>query len=290
MISKPEKQLGVVPASRPVMPKLNLSFRLKDKRRRTIYGVIMLLMVTTLATIPTIIPKGVNLVAATQGLIDNIRIMFLHPAASNTSFGSLVGALVQSIALAFLTTLIGAIFAFFIALMASRNLAPRWLIDIVQSAMAFVRAIPTILWVLIYSVALGLGANAAVIGLTFHSVAYLVKVYADSIDELPKDTLAALRAMGVGFWPLLSQVILPTVMPSFLSWTFIRFEINFANAVAVGAAAGAGGIGYQLFMASGFYFDFHEVGMIVYLILAFTIPLEIISYKLRTRYIKRAGK
>lgn len=83
MISKPEKQLGVVPASRPVMPKLNLSFRLKDKRRRTIYGVIMLLMVTTLATVPTIIPKGVNLVAATQGLIDNIRIMFLHPAASN---------------------------------------------------------------------------------------------------------------------------------------------------------------------------------------------------------------
>lgn len=67
MISKPEKQLGVVPASRPVMPKLNLSFRLKDKRRRTIYGVIMLLMVTTLATVPTIIPKGVNLVAATQG-------------------------------------------------------------------------------------------------------------------------------------------------------------------------------------------------------------------------------
>ncbi|MBZ2201733.1 MAG: ABC transporter permease subunit [Lentilactobacillus hilgardii] len=289
MISKPEKRLEMMPVA-PVIPKLNFSFRLKDKRRRTIYGVIVLLFLTTALTIPTIIPKGVNLTAATKGLLENFRIMLFHPAPSNTTMGSLLGALVQSISLAFLTTLIGAVIAFFIALMASRNLAPRWLIDSVQSVMALIRAIPTILWVLIYSVALGLGANAAVIGLTFHSVAYLVKVYADSIDEISKDSLASLRAMGVGFWPLVSQVILPSVMPSFLSWTFIRFEINFANAVAVGAAAGAGGIGYQLFMASGFYFDFHEVGMIVYLILAFTIPLEIVSYKLRTKYIKRATK
>lgn len=290
MMSKPEKQVNIIQTTCPAKANFNLAFRLKDRRRRSIYAVILLLIGTTALTIPSIIPQGLNLEDATKGLLDNLGIMFLHPAASNTSMASLLGALGQSIALAFLTTLIGAIFAFFIALMASRNLAPRWLIDIVQSIMAFIRAIPTILWVLIYSVALGLGANAAVIGLTFHSVAYLVKVYADSIDELSKDTLSSLRAIGVGFWPLVSQVILPTVLPSFLSWTFIRFEINFANAVAVGAAAGAGGIGYQLFMASGFYFDFHEVGMIVYLILAFTIPLEIVSYKLRTTYIKRANK
>jgi ABC-type phosphate/phosphonate transport system, permease component len=71
-------------------------------------------------------------------------------------------------------------------------------------------------------------------------------------------------------------------MPSYLSWTFIRFEINFADAIAVGAAAGAGGIGYQLFMSSSFYFNFHEVGIMVYMVLAFALVLEIISYRLRT--------
>lgn len=290
MISKPEKRLDMMPVAPTTIPKLNFTFRLKDKRRRMIYSVVLLLFVTTVLTIPTIIPKSVDLGAATKGLLANLKIMLLHPAPSNTTMMGLLAALVQSISLAFLTTLVGAMVAFFIALMASRNLAPRWLNNLVQSVMAFIRAIPTILWVLIYSVAFGLGANAAVIGLTFHSVAYLVKVYADSIDEISKDSLAALRAMGVGFWPMIAQVIVPSVMPSFLSWTFIRFEINFANAVAVGAAAGAGGIGYQLYMASGFYFDFHEVGMIVYLILAFTIPLEIVSYTLRTKYIKRATK
>jgi phosphonate transport system permease protein len=71
-----------------------------------------------------------------------------------------------------------------------------------------------------------------------------------------------------------------------LSWTFIRFEINFANAVVVGAAAGAGGIGYQLYMASSFYFDFHEVGMIIYLILVFTFGLELVSRRLRAKFIE----
>ncbi len=50
----------------------------------------------------------------------------------------------------------------------------------------------------------------------------------------------------------------------------------------MGAAAGAGGIGYQLFMSSSFYFNFHEVGVMVYMILAFALVLEIISYRLRS--------
>jgi phosphonate transport system permease protein len=55
----------------------------------------------------------------------------------------------------------------------------------------------------------------------------------------------------------------------------MRFEINFTNAVAMGAAAGAGGIGFDLFMASGFYFNIGEVGFITWLILAVAILLEI---------------
>jgi phosphonate transport system permease protein len=70
-------------------------------------------------------------------------------------------------------------------------------------------------------------------------------------------------------------------MSSLVSWTFIRFEINFANAVAMGAAAGAGGIGYDLFMASGFYFNIGEVGFITYLILIVAIILEIGAMRLK---------
>jgi phosphonate transport system permease protein len=70
-------------------------------------------------------------------------------------------------------------------------------------------------------------------------------------------------------------------MGSLLSWTFMRFEINFTNAVAMGAAAGAGGIGYDLFMASGFYFNIGEVGSITWLILLVAVVLEILAIRLK---------
>jgi len=191
-----------------------------------------------------------------------------------------------SIALTLLTTLLGAVIAFFIAVFSARNLSPTWLANTLKAVMAFIRSIPTIIWVLIYSAVMGLGANAAVVGLTFHSIAYLVKAYSESIEETPQATIEALKASGVRFWPIIFQAILPSIVPALLSWTFIRFEINFANAVAVGAAAGADDIGYYLFMASGFYFNFHEVGLIVYLLLGFAIILELISMRLRGHYLK----
>ena len=63
----------------------------------------------------------------------------------------------------------------------------------------------------------------------------------------------------------------------------MRFEINFANAIAMGAAAGAGGIGFALFMAGGFYFDLREVGLITYFVLAIAIVLEVCSAKMKAK-------
>ncbi|MDD6768355.1 MAG: ABC transporter permease, partial [Coriobacteriaceae bacterium] len=69
------------------------------------------------------------------------------------------------------------------------------------------------------------------------------------------------------------------------SWTFIRFENNFVGAVTVGAIAGSGGIGYQLYMIANYMFDWHEVGLIIYICLVVSIILELISSRLRKRFI-----
>ena len=66
----------------------------------------------------------------------------------------------------------------------------------------------------------------------------------------------------------------------------MRFEINFTNGVAMGAAAGAGGIGFELFMASNFYFNVREVGFITIGILICAIILEGISTKIKNNYLK----
>lgn len=63
----------------------------------------------------------------------------------------------------------------------------------------------------------------------------------------------------------------------------MRFEINFANAVAMGAAAGAGGIGYSLFMSGSFYFDLRETGFLTIIIVITVIILEMISTKIKEK-------
>jgi len=65
----------------------------------------------------------------------------------------------------------------------------------------------------------------------------------------------------------------------------MRFEINFTNAVEMVAAAGAGGIGFDLFMAGSFYYDLKSIGVITYLILAFALTLEIFSTRMKNKYL-----
>ena len=153
--------------------------------------------------------------------------------------------------------------------------------------MSFIRAIPTILWVMVFSVVANIGVEAAVIGMTFHSVAYLVKAYSESFEEIDSGIIEALKSTGASFWQIIFCAIFPSTITSILSWTFIRFEINFTNAVLVGAAAGAGGIGYDMFMAGTMYFDIQEIGVFVYLIFSVAIILEFISYFLKKNYLKK---
>ena len=105
------------------------------------------------------------------------------------------------------------------------------------------------------------------------------------VEDGEAGVLEALRASGASWWQVVFQGVVPEKVNEMLSWTFIRFEINFVNAVAVGAVAGAGGIGYQLFLAGSFYYNIHEVGLIVYLCLAVAVVLEVAATQLRKRYI-----
>ncbi|HQC35988.1 MAG TPA: ABC transporter permease subunit, partial [Bacillota bacterium] len=112
---------------------------------------------------------------------------------------------------------------------------------------------------------------------------YLIKAYAESIEEVDAGTIEALKASGASFWQIVFQAIVPSSITYMTAWTFLRFEINFTNALAVGAAAGAGGIGFDLFMAGSYYFDLHELGYITYMIVAAVIILEAVATGIKAR-------
>ncbi len=227
--------------------------------------------------------KEINFAEAVFDTLNNIKTVFLEPKLSTDTFSNILYQLLVTFCLGTLSTIFGAILAFFCALLCAKNIANSVLANVIKCLIALIRAVPTVLWVLIFAVSAGLGSVAAVIGLTFHSFAYLTKVYAESIEEIDFGTIEALRASGAGFWQIVFQAILPASISRMVAWTFMRFEINFTNAVAVGAAADAGGIGFQLFMAGSFYFDLHEMGFLTYVVVVAVILLEMTSTKIKAK-------
>jgi phosphonate transport system permease protein len=269
--------------------------RRSTSAKRWLNFVLFVLVLLTVWGFADIDTKGVPLGEASVQTLKYFGTMFGSPrgigshfeAASDHGFDVFIAALkvlLVTLALAFLTTLLGAIFALILGLLAARNLTNARVSNAIKAFIAVIRAVPTVLWVLIFAIGAGLGAVAAVIGMSFHTVGYLLKAYSESFEELDEGVIEALRASGANWIQIVFQAVIPSSVTYLLSWTFIRFEINFAVAVAMGAAAGAGGIGYQLFMSAGYFFDIREIGFITYLILGVALIMELIATKLKERY------
>ncbi|WP_404330254.1 PhnE/PtxC family ABC transporter permease [Mesobacillus maritimus] len=227
--------------------------------------------------------KELDIGEAVLATFANLKAMFLEPHLAHFTFTHALYQVFVTLGLAFLTTLFGAVIAVFLGLLAAENLTNKRVSAIIKGLVAFIRAVPTVLWVLIFAVAAGLGSVAAVLGMTFHSVSYLVKAYSESFEELDNGVIEALQASGASWWQIIFQAVIPSSLTYMISWTFLRFEINFAVAIAMGAAAGAGGIGFDMFMASNFYLDIREIGAITYFILAIAILLEILAIRFKKK-------
>ena len=224
--------------------------------------------ITGLYTMFTIDTGDVNIGNALREFVKNLQEMFLGARLSDRySFLEIFQSLGVSLSLAMMSTMIGGFIALFLSFFAAENLSGGETSEIIRVTVSFIRSIPTILWVMVFSVVANIGVEAAVIGISFHTVAFLVKAYSESIEELDRETIEALKASGASWWQIIFQAVIPSSMASILSWTFVRFEMNFTNAVVVGAASGAGGIGYEMFMAGTMYHDLREVGVFAYMIL-----------------------
>jgi phosphonate transport system permease protein len=257
-----------------------------NKAQVVTMGTFAALLLLTVYGFLTFDYKEISLIEAVSATLHNLKVMFLQPVLSHFTLWEAVYQISLTMGLAFLSTILGAFLSLVIALFAAKNLSTKKVSNSIIVVVAFVRAVPTVLWVLIFAIAAGLGSEAAIIGMILHTVAFLVKAYAESFEELDEGILEALRASGANWWHIVTHAVIPSTATSLLSWTFLRFETNFTVAVAMGAAAGAGGIGFELFMASGFYFDLREVGFITYAILLVAIGLELLSTQLKTRYLK----
>lgn len=184
-------------------------------------------------------------------------------------------SLLNTISLAFVTTIIGAVIGILFGLLAARNLSHPFVCMLVRSFAGLIRAVPTIIWVLIFISGFGLTATTAIVGMSFHSVAYFIKSYSEAFEEVDSGAIEAMKATGAKWWQIIWSAIIPVSFTKMISWIAMRSEMNFAAAVIIGPAVGVPGtIGSILnsYQRSGGY---GTVGLCVLAIFATALVFEI---------------
>lgn len=200
------------------------------------------------------------------------------PDVSN--WKKVLGAGIESIQIALVGTMLGIIFSLFLAFFAASNLSPHPALSAaIKGVAAFVRAVPALIWVLIFIVAVGMGPFPGILALAFNSIGMLVKVYAQSIEELDEGIFEGMRATGANWGQIVFQGILPSVATALMSWSIFRFEIDFRYATILGMV-GAGGIGWELTSAMRMY-RLQEAIFIVFVIFFMVFIVEMLGNRLK---------
>jgi phosphonate transport system permease protein len=222
----------------------------------------------------------------------------LPPDLSWTFASSLGTALLQTIAISLMGTLIGLVLAVVLAVPATSTLAflpsdspgrvrvvdrvLQWLLFCSARLMLnILRSIPELVWVLICILAVGIGPFAGTIALGLHTAGVLGKLYAETMEEVPIHPVEALRSLGARPLQVLLWAIWPQARPLLSSYTVLRWEMNLRASTILGLVGG-GGLGQAIYnnVQLGFY---PRLSTLILLICALVLATDWIGERLRLR-------
>ena len=167
------------------------------------------------------------------------RFMAFNPQA----LPEIIRQLMISIALGICGLVIGSTVSLILAFLAADNITfYKPLSKIIKGAVGLIRAIPSLVLILMIVASLGFGYTTAVVGLTLSSAGYLTKAFISSIEEQDFAIIESMKATGASWLQIIIHGILPGVASSFVSWISIRLENNVGDSIALGIV-GAGGVG-----------------------------------------------
>jgi phosphonate transport system permease protein len=200
---------------------------------------------------------------------------------------SQIPALIETLNIAAVATLLGAIAAMSLSLLATRGLA-RWpgLIPLFRRMMDALRAIPEIVVALVLIYILGGGPVPAVIAIALHTAGSLGKLFSEVAENADLKPVEGLSSVGANWTQRMWLGVIPQVAPNWLSYALLRFEIN-VRASAILGFVGEGGIGHDLKIAMQWGQGRYDDVVAIFLLLFLTIVvIDQVSDHYRHRLVK----
>ena len=225
--------------------------------------------------------KWSRLLDAPSDLWTLARLMFTQMEAADIR--PLIGKMWESIAIAWMGTLIAAIFAVPISFFAAANLVGRPVSWLVRQVLNILRAVPEIIIALAFIPVFGLTPMAGVLAIGIGSIGTLGKLFYEIIEGIDPGPVEAVDAVGASRFQRLRWGVVPQVMPELTSFILYRFEVNI-RASAVLGVIGAGGIGSDLAQSLQFK-QWGAAGLALIIVVIGTIMVDTISGFVRRRIV-----
>ena len=220
-----------------------------------------------------------DLVTGAYGMADIIR-RAMPPDFSK--FHTVLWPTLETIDIAIFGTLGGILLASPLAVLAARNVTPsRFLYYVARGVIGFTRAVPDLVWALLFVTAVGLGPFPGGLALAVHSVGMLGRLFAETIEHMDMAPIDALALTGARRIQVFTHGVVPSVLPSLLGIGLYRLDENIRSSLVLGFV-GAGGIGFELLTAMSL-FQYREVSLLLIVIFVIVVVAERASAALRQR-------
>ena len=208
----------------------------------------------------------------------------LFPPTGFSNLPMFLAVMGETIAMAFLGTLLGAVFAFPLSFLASKNITRLRPLQFGTRRFAdLLRAFDYLIWALIFVRAIGLGPLAGIMAIAIVETGTFIKLYSEAIENLDRKQIDGVTAAGGNGLHRIRFGVLPQVLPMMLSNTLYMFEHNVRSASILGIV-GAGGIGFLLADRLRAY-ELQEACFIIILVVLTVYAIDYLSFLLRERLI-----
>ncbi|MDQ0215152.1 phosphonate transport system permease protein [Oikeobacillus pervagus] len=197
-------------------------------------------------------------------------------------FKEVTNPMLETIRMAIVGTTIGGLLAFFLAMLAAKNVfSYPWITGPTRFILNLIRTLPELLLASIFVAVFGIGPIPGIFALTFFSLGIIAKLFYESIEAIDPGPMEAMTAVGANKVKWIMFGVVPQVMSSFVSFFLYAFEINIRAAAVLGLV-GAGGIGLYYEKTLGF-FQYDRVSTIIIYTLLVVLVIDYCSTKIREK-------
>jgi phosphonate transport system permease protein len=214
--------------------------------------------------------------------------MFWWQGMETWAYAQIYTGIAQTVAMAFLGTLLGTIFALGLGFLAARNTMPIGIVrHAVRRLLDVFRGVDGVVWALVFVRAVGLGPLAGVLAIWISDMGNLGKLFSEAIENIDRKQVEGVRATGADAARIIRFGYLPQILPVFVSLSLYSFESSTRSATVLGLV-GAGGVGMIIIerFRAGL---FDQVAFVVLNILVVIAVIDHASSLIRKRFIGERG-